>query len=178
MRFMAYIPLLLAAGCGSAGGDENKAAPKAAGLADGQWELATEVTAFRTVDQGQPAIDTPQGTRTTESVCVPAGAQAPASLFAGPGYDCRYDNYYARNGRVNVTLQCTREGLAGSIPMSVSGDFADGTLEYDRQIRTVLAGDGDVELTMRVTGRRTGECVPEAEAGNASNGNAGNGQAG
>ena len=169
MRFMAFIPLLLVAGCGGSPAEENKTAARAASLAEGQWELATEVTAFRTVDQGTPAIDTPQGTRATESVCVPAGSQAPAALFAGPGYDCRYDNYYVRNGRVNVTLQCTREGLAGSNPMSVSGDFADGTLEYDRQMRTVLAGDGDVELTMHVTGRRTGECVPEVEDGNQSN---------
>lgn len=172
MRFMALIPLALVAACGGGGAEENKAAPRAASLAAGQWELASEVTTFRTVDQGAPKIDTPVGTRATQSVCV-AGGRPPSALFAGEGYRCNFDNYYARNGRLNVTLQCAREGLSGSIAMSIDGNFEDGTLEFDRDIRTILASDGDVEIVEHVTGRRTGECTPEPEGDNQSNGQAG-----
>jgi hypothetical protein len=167
MRIMACIPLLVVvAACGEA--EQEVAAPKASSLTPGQWELASEVTAFRAVDQGEPKIDTPVGTRATELVCVGDG-QAPSALFSGEGYQCRTDNFYLRGGRINVTMQCTREGLSGSIPITVDGNFEAESLEYNREMRTVLATDGDVQITARVTGRRTGECPPEPEGDNQAN---------
>ena len=168
MRFLACIPLLVVvAACGGAA-EENVVAPKASSLTPGLWELTSEVTAFQAVDQGAPKIDTPVGTRTTELVCVAEG-QAPSTLFSGEGYQCRTDNFYLRGGRINVTMQCAREGLSGSIPMTVDGDFEAESLEYTRELRTVLATDGDVQITTRVTGRRTGECPPEPEGDNQTN---------
>ena len=173
MRWIACTALLVVAACGGGGGaEQNKAAAtKAASLAAGQWELTSEVTAFRTIDQGRPKIDTPVGTRATETVCVGAG-RPPSELFSGNGYDCRYDSYYGRNGRVNATMICSREGLVGAIPMTADGEFGADTLEYTRNAQTSFAGDGDVQLAARVTGRRTGECTPEAAGDNRSAGNA------
>jgi hypothetical protein len=161
--------LLLVAGCGDGAAEQNVAATKASSLTPGQWELTSEVTAFQTVDQGAPKIEAPVGTRATEQVCV-GGGRPPAALFAGEGYRCNFDNYYLRNGRINVTMQCAREDLSGTIPITVDGSFEAESLEYVRELRTVLATDGDVQITARVTGRRTGDCAPEAEGGNASNG--------
>jgi hypothetical protein len=169
MRFMACIPLLFVAACGDGAAEQNIAAPKASSLTPGQWELTSEVTAFQTVDQGAPKIDTPVGTRATELVCVGEG-RPPATLFAGEGYRCNVDNYYLRNGRINVTMQCAREELSGAVPITVAGSFEAESLEYVRELRTVLAGDGDVQVTAKVTGRRTGDCPPGAEGDNASNG--------
>ena len=174
MRWIACTALLVVAACGSGdgGAEQNKAgAAKAASLAAGQWELTSEVTAFNTVDQGRPKIDTPVGTRVTESVCVGAG-RPPSELFSGSGYDCRYDNYYGRNGRLNATMLCSLEDQAGHIPMTADGQFGADTLEYSRDTRTSFAGDGDVQITTRVTGRRTGDCPPEAAGDNRSAGNA------
>jgi hypothetical protein len=171
MRWIAIVPVLIAAACGGSG-EEKKTAAKAQSLAPGQWELTSEVTAFNKADQGPPAIDTPVGTRATESVCVTSGRPRTA-LFAGPGYQCRYDNYYARNGRLNVTMTCGREGLSGTIPMTADGTFEAESIEYTRDIRTSLAGDGDVQITARVTGRRTGECTPETAGDNESAGDEG-----
>lgn len=168
MRIIACIPLLaVAAACGGET-EQNVAGPKASRLTPGQWELTAEVIAFETVDQGEPRIDTPVGTRTTERICV-ADGRPPATLFAGEGYRCNFDNYYLRNGRINVTMQCAREDLSGSVPMTVDGAFEAESLEYERELRTVLATDGDVRIRSRVTGRRTGECPPEAEGDNQAN---------
>ena len=168
MRALALIPLLAAAACGGGGeAEKEEAKAKAATIAAGQWELTSEVTAFQNVDGGTPQIDAPVGTRTTETVCVGEG-RPPSELFSGEGYRCSYDNYYVRNGRLSVTLLCRREDLSGSIPMTTDGRFEEDTLEYSRDVRTALSGPGDVQITASVTGRRTGDCPPEAADGNQS----------
>jgi hypothetical protein len=167
MRFMVCIPLLVVAACGGAA-EENVVSPKASNLTPGQWELTSEVTTFQTVDEGAPKIDTPVGTRATELVCVAEG-RVPAALFSGEGYQCSTDNFYLRGGRINVTMQCAREGLSGSIPIAVDGNFEAESLEYTRDVRTVLSTDGDVQIVSRVTGRRIGECPPVTEGDNQTN---------
>jgi hypothetical protein len=167
MRGLAIVPLLLLAACGDAGGanQATNVQPAAAErIAPGQWALDSEVTMFAKADQGTPAIDMPQGTHASASVCVGAGDPPPA-LFAGDGYDCHSDSVYARNGRLAVTLTCTKEGLSGNILMSLSGDFTGDTIEYDRSVRTSLVTDGDVTFTQHVTGRRTGDCAGDAGGG-------------
>ncbi|MBX3561123.1 MAG: DUF3617 family protein [Sphingomonas sp.] len=163
MRAIACMfPLLFATACGGGEAEVNEAAPVATTIVAGQWELASEVTDFRSVDQGQPTIDTPVGTRSTGAACVGADTRPPTAFFAGEGYACEYGAYYVRNGRINVTLACTREGLSGSIPISAEGRITADGVEFTRTIRTVLVGDGDVEISANVTGRRTGDCAPEA----------------
>jgi len=164
MRGPALIAVSLLAACGAA--PENKAAPAAAAPAPapGQWELTAEVTRFAKSDQGTPRINTPVGTRTTENVCVGAGDRLASELFSGGGYRCTYPTYYVRNGRLNLTLNCRRDGLTGDIPMNVTGTFEANGIEYTRNLRTSLISDGDVEIDARVTGRRTGDCTPQAPA--------------
>ena len=171
MRILAVLPLLVVVACGGEA-EEKKSAAKAASLTAGQYELTSEVTAFTAVDQGEPAINTPVGTRATETVCVGQG-RPPTKLFAGEGYRCAYDNYYLRNGRLNVTLRCTREGLSGGTPMAIDGRFEAESFEYTRDLSTILAGDGDVRISSRVTGRRTGECAPDSEGDNQTGNQAG-----
>jgi hypothetical protein len=162
MRKLALIALLLAAGCGESE-PEQKKSTRLAALEPGQWELSSEVTSVDPQDNGEPAIDTPVGTRAAYSVCVGEG-EAPTELFSGEGDTCTYDNYYLRNGRVNLQLTCTREGLPGSLVMSVDGTFETGQLSYNRNVRTILTTDGDALINHRVTGRRTGDCTPGADA--------------
>ena len=169
MRTMAFIPLLCLAACGSGETQKNATAPAtASGIAAGQWELTTEVTAFRAADAGPPKINTPVGTRATESVCVD-GDRPPAAFFVGGGYTCGADGtYYVRNGRLNVTSACSRDGFDGSVETMADGTFTADTAEFSREARTLLSGDGDVEVTTRVTGRRTGDCAPGGNGGDNS----------
>lgn len=165
MRAIYFMPLLFAAACGSGGeAEKNEARPKAANLAAGLWELTSEVTALESLDQGRARIDTPVGTRTTASVCVGSG-RPPSAFFAGEGYRCSYDNYYVRNGRLNVTMRCSREGLSGSVSMLADGRFEADSLEYERELSTALSSDGDVRIASRVTGRRTGDCPADGDQG-------------
>jgi hypothetical protein len=168
MRALALIPFVLVAGCGETPA-ENKAEAVPAAFAPGQWELAAEVTGFRRADQGSPKIDTPVGTRTTASLCVGADRQIQTAFFAGEGYRCTYGTYYVRNGRVNLTLGCTREGLPGNITMAAEGTYQADSVEFRRNMRTILVSDGDVEIDSRVTGRRTGDCTPAADDGEGPN---------
>lgn len=161
MRALALLPLLFVASCGD-GAAENKAAPAVAAPSPGQWELTSQVTRFRKADQGAARIDTPVGTRATQSLCVAAGGRLPTEMFSGDGFACGYGNYYVRNGRANVTLNCRREGLTGEIPMTVDGTFGADSIALHRNLRTVLTSDGDVEIDADVTGRRTGACTPAA----------------
>lgn len=168
MRKIVALPLLFAAACGSTPAEKNEAAPAAAAsIAAGQWELTSEVTSFRTVDQGAPKINTPVGTRATQSICV-SGDRPSDDFFAGDDLTCTDGAYYARNGRLNVTLSCTRQGLDGQIGIGADGNFTADSVTFTRNTRTVLASDGDVEIDTRVTGRRTGDCAPAAEGDNAA----------
>lgn len=166
MRILGVMPLLLVAACGGGGTEKNEAAATAAPPATGQWELATEVTAFRAADEGRPKINATVGTRATENVCVGEGERLPTLFLSGEGYECSYGTYYARNGRLNATLDCRREGLDGPIAILAEGSSQGETIEFTRSVRSALATDGDVEISMRVTGRRTGDCTAAAETGN------------
>jgi hypothetical protein len=161
MRALALLPLLFVASCGGSAA-ENKAAPVVAAPSPGQWELTSLVTRFRKADQGRSSIDTPVGTRATQSLCVAAGGQLPTEMFSGDGFTCGYTTYYVRNGRASVAVNCHRAGLTGDIPMTVEGNFEADSITLHRNLRTALPTDGDVEIDADVTGRRTGACTPAA----------------
>jgi hypothetical protein len=166
MRLLIVIPLLLVASCGGEAPPEEKKSARLAAMEAGQFELASEVTSLSNVDQGASAINTPVGTKANMSICLSGSGRAPTELFSGEGYECSYNNYYARNGRINALLNCTRSGLQGDIAMTVDGTFEAGQIRFNRNIRTILAGDGDVLINERVTGRRTGDCAAEVTEGN------------
>src|ERR1043166_8862344 len=168
MRALALIGLLALASCGDDSA-ENKAAAVAATLSPGQWELSSQVTRFTKTDQGAPRINTPVGTRATQSLCIAPGDRLPTALFSGDEYSCTYDNYYVRNGIANATLTCQRQGLSGSILMTVSGSFGADNVRLHRSLRSILTTDGDVLIEADVTGRRTGAAWPPAPAGGAQN---------
>lgn len=163
---LAFAAVSALAACG--GGEEKKAKGRADALQPGQYEVTSEVTAFRAADQGKPRIDTPQGTRATRSVCVTNGAALPPELFADEGMTCRPPaGSFVRGGTINMSLNCQRPGLAGEIAYSVSGTFEAESFEVQRQLSTALAGDGDVVIGSTARGRRTGECAAAAP-GNAA----------
>lgn len=164
--YLCVIPLVAVAACGGAG-DENKAKGKAERLQPGQYEVTAEVTNFKAADKGTPKIETKQGTSTTRSVCVPEGATPPAELFIDEGFSCRSGgDLRVRNGSINANLDCTGTGLSGQVGYAVSGTFTADSFEAERQLKTRLSTDGDVEIASNIRGRRTGECsaAPAAAA--------------
>lgn len=173
MRALVMLPLLILAACseGGDGGQSAKAKAEAAKtlkLAAGQWETTAEVIKLTKQDNGEPAIKTPEGTKTTASHCVAEadGKKPQPVLLAGEDYDCEYGNFYMSSGTLNAQLNCRREGLAGEVRMTVDGSYTADTLEANQSISTFLSGNGDVNIQIKLTGRRTGPtCAPtEGEA--------------
>ena len=153
--------MLALAACGG-GSANNEAAPAASQrISPGQWELTSEVTAFQALDQGPPKIQATVGAHATQNVCVGAGPP-PTALFSGEDYQCRTDNYYVHGGILNVTMLCRRETPLGSAMMTAVGTFENSSLAFDRDLTTTFGTGGDVRITTHVTGRRTGDCTPDA----------------
>ena len=87
----------------------------------------------------------------------------PAMLLAGaPEYSCKYGNHYMSSGTLNSDLNCTREGLRGQVLVGVDGSYTAETIELNQSLSTALSGTGDVRISAKITGRRTGECTAAA----------------
>ena len=170
MKRMAGLAVLaILAGCGGAEQQNKAAAVEIGSIAPGQYEVTREVTAFRAMDRAPtPQINTPAGTRSTESICVAAGNEPNGELFAGSGSRCTYENHYLRRGRLNSSLVCRRDGLNGELRMTAYGTVAAEGFDVHVDTTTYLSGDGDAAFTTRTVGRRTGDCQPAAQPGNGS----------
>src|SRR3954453_17411293 len=125
MRILIIVPLCLAAACSGGGGEANQADEAAETMQAGQWEVASEVTAFRSTDKATPALKAAVGDKATAPACIEAGKEdkPPAEMFAGAGYECHYKDQYMREGRINVSLDCERDALEGHILMTVEGTY-------------------------------------------------------
>ena len=160
--------LCLLAAC--SGGGEEKAAEAADALQAGQWEIASEVSDFRSTDKGTPALKAAAGDKTVAQACIEAGKEdePPAAMFAGVGYECEYKDRYISGGRLNLSLECDREALEGKVMVSVQGTYKADSFEGTATATSFLPGDGDFVMNSKVSGRRTG---PTCAAG-ATNGGA------
>lgn len=172
MRALITISLALAvAGC-SEEAKKEKAEEAAAEMGPGQWEVASEIASITPTDKGEPKFTGKAGDKATVSVCVGPGAKGkpPVRLFTGDNDACTYQNSYIRNGRINASLECTREGMSGTIMRGVEGKFKSDSFDATVTTTTMLISEGDVRIAAKIEGKRTGDCVPEAateaEAGN------------
>jgi Protein of unknown function (DUF3617) len=166
MRGLIVIPLCLAAAC-SGGGEEKKAAEAADAMQAGQWEISSEVSAFRSADKATPALKAAAGDKASGPACIEAGKEAepPAEMFAGAGYECNYKDRYISGGRINVSLECEREAIEGKIMVSVQGTYKGDSFEGTTTATSFLPGDGDFVMNSKINGRRTGPAcaAPAAE---------------
>ena len=165
MRRVIIVPLFLAAAC-SGGGEEKKAEEAAATMQAGQWEVSSEVTAFRSTDKATPALKAAVGDKSTAPACIEAGKEGkpPAEIFAGAGYECDYKDSYIRSGRVTATLECERDALEGKIFMTIEGSYKGDSFEGTSSATSYLSGEGDFAMNSKISGRRTGPtCAAPAE---------------
>jgi hypothetical protein len=168
MRNLLLMPLCLVAACSGGeggGGEEKKAEAQAATIEAGQWETSFEVTEHRSADQTEPALKAAVGDRETGALCVAEADKAtpPPELFAGPGYACKYKNSYVRNGRINASLDCTREGIVGQLMLSIDGSYTGTSFEGNVQTTTYLPGRGDFASMRKISGRKIGASCAAAE---------------
>ncbi len=161
MLTLALVPTLAACG----GEEPANTTQQAASLTPGQWEVAAETVSTEITEAGgEPVIATKAGERTVAQVCVGTDARVPAALFANAGDQCEFADYWVRNGRINNTVRCTREGPEGTISHIAQGTFQAESFEATRATTTAMAGPGDVRIESRLTGRRTGACPAQPAA--------------
>ena len=166
MRGLIIAPLCLAAACSGGGGEEKKAEEAAAAMQAGQWEIGSEVTAFRSTDKATPALKAAVGDKATTAACIEAGKEAkpPAEIFAGAGYECDYKDSYIRSGRITATLDCERDALEGRIFMTIEGSYKGDSFEARSTANSYLSGEGDFAMNSKISGRRTGPtCAAPAD---------------
>ena len=162
---LACLALPLAA----CGGDQpgNAAAPVAAPekLPAGEYEVQARVTSIRSTDGKTPLVRLKEGDVLTSRGCVDdKGTPAPA-LFAAEGDQCRAGDGYFSGGRINMTLDCTRKGVAGKIMVNVDGRTSVDGLTGRATTTSFIDGPGDYELRAELTGKRTGACSAGPPAG-------------
>jgi hypothetical protein len=166
MRCLIIVPLCLAAACSEGGTGEKAEEAAAATMQAGQWEISSEVTAFRSTDKATPALKAAVGDKSTTPVCIEAGKEAkpPAEIFAGAGYECDYKDSYIRSGRITASLDCERDALEGKIYMAIEGTYKGDSFEGTSTSTSYLSGEGDFAMSSKISGRRTGPtCAAPAE---------------
>jgi hypothetical protein len=158
MRNLTILSVCLLAACGGAGGEKKAEQAQAATVEAGQWETSFEVTAMRSTDKTTTALKAAVGDKESGAACIPAGSEAspPGALFAGPGYACATQSSYIRNGRINMSLKCSRPGISGDIMQTVQASYTGTTVEGTVDTLTYLPGPGDFAMARKFTGRKTG----------------------
>ncbi|HEY0013490.1 MAG TPA: DUF3617 family protein [Allosphingosinicella sp.] len=171
MGLASFAAIAALAGCG---GEEKAKAPAAQAreMSAGQWQSSLEVTNFRQTDQApQPLLNMPVGTRSQGAGCIAEGEtrRPPPQLFVGPDFkNCVWgENFYMGRGSINGPMTCQRDGV-GEVEVTVVATFTADRYEGRVDMLTRLAAEGDVILSARAQGSRTGpQCAPEGgEAGN------------
>jgi len=163
MVVIGGVALLLGA-CGSDEPAQNTATAVPAKLTPGQYEVQLTVTGFRSTDGNTPVVKAKPGDVITSQGCVGADGTPAPELFAAKGDVCTPQNPYIRNGRMNLSLNCTRKGTPGRIMAEVNGSFTADALTGTASTTSFIQGPGDYELKADVKGRRVGECTTAPKA--------------
>lgn len=162
--WVAAAGLLALAACGS--GENDKAAKLDAAAAQnirlqpGQWELIQETVRVSAPGMPPGAAEMMRMPPVIVRTCIgPAEAEKPgADLFSGnKDPDCKTEGFSAKAGRVAGTMTC-RSGAETTVT-KLDGDFSADRFEVGLAVRTEGGGTEAMDIQMRSSGRRTGECT-------------------
>ena len=167
--FAAGAAILLLGGCSNE--QAPAAAPEEAAAAEtlsgGEYEVATRVEDLRSTDHTTPltkaklmaATDAP----TVHRACVASDGTIAPEMFTEAGDSCKVNNSYARNGKINLQLGCTRSGAPGQVMHSVDGDFDANSFTATVNTGTYFTASGDYAMRRKLTAKRVGNCAPAGE---------------
>lgn len=156
----------LLAGCSEDEPAETGSEQVPAALNPGEYEVTTSVESLRSTDRTEPATKAKaDGKAYTHRACIASDGTVEPMMFGEAGDECRIDNAYARNGRLTLSLSCSRPDAPGTVAQSVSGTFAADGFETTVRTATYLTGAGDYAMVRKMTGKRVGECAPKDDKG-------------
>jgi hypothetical protein len=162
---LACLVLPLAACGGDQSGSAAAPAAAPAKLPAGEYEVQAKVTSIRSTDGKTPLARHKVGDVLTGRGCVDDKGAPEPELFAAAGDQCRANDGYFSGGRINMTLDCTRKGVAGRIMVNVDGRTSLDGLTGTATTTSFIDGPGDYELRAELTGKRTGACSAGPPAG-------------
>jgi hypothetical protein len=165
MRKLALASLAVLAAC-SEGGDpaeKKESAQAALKMQPGQWETTVEVTEMTMANKSMPSMK--GGQKTTVSSCVTAEqVEKPgASVFGASKGDCKYSNFYMRNGRINAAMTCRQAGMPGTVSSSINGTYSADSFESEVSTTSYMGTAGDFKMMAKVTGKRVAATCTEPE---------------
>jgi hypothetical protein len=154
---IAVAAALALSACGG-GGEAPKAEDKAPEkMADGLYEVTSEVIDLSSTDKTTPATKLKKGDTQVVKACVANGKPAP-DMFAEAGDKCETKNDYVRYGRLSAQLSCKRGSLSGEVMPAMMGSYTADGFEGDISTLTYFVKDGDYRMLRKVTGKRIGDC--------------------
>ena len=165
MRILAIVAIGLVAACSSEAPPADAPAETAAALKPGEYEVSGKIETLRSTDGGTPATKSKLGDPPVLArACVAADGTMEPMMFGEAGDECKTENAYARNGRLNLQLSCTREGAPGQVMQTINGSFTSEGFIAEATTGTYFTGSGDYSMKRTLAGKRVGECPPAAAA--------------
>jgi hypothetical protein len=164
MRILAIVTMGLLAACSSEAPPTEAPAETAKALTSGEYEVSGKIETLRSTDGTTPATKAKLGDPPVLArACVAADGTMEPMMFGEPGDKCKAENAYARNGRLNLQLSCTREGAPGQVMQTINGSFTSESFVAEVTTGTYFSGSGDYSMKRTLAGKRVGEC-PAASA--------------
>ena len=164
MGLAATTAVALLGGCG-----EEARAPvateKAKALSAGEYEISSEIATLASADKSTPATSAKVGDKAVTRACVAADGALDPAMFVDAGDKCSAQSSYVRSGRMSIQYSCDRPGR-GKVYPAADGSFTADGFEAVVTVGTSFSGDGDYNLTRKLTAKRVGDCPAEgAKAG-------------
>ncbi|HYE26635.1 MAG TPA: DUF3617 domain-containing protein [Allosphingosinicella sp.] len=162
---MPSIAMLVLTACGSPKGPAADVSMQA-----GEWETRTEIV--KVDAEGLPPgmaekmAASMKSAGTTMRLCMTEeeARQPRGTLFTGTDTpDCKSEDFSWAGGRMKGKTTCV-SGASGRTVMTMDGHY--GAQDLDMTIRSEIdAGGRSIEMVMRLSGRRIGECSAATKKG-------------
>src|SRR5688572_22291352 len=160
MRIMALVAIGLLAACSSEAPPAEAPAETAIALTPGEYEVSGKIEMLRSTDGATPLTKAKLGDPPVLArACVAADGTMEPMMFAEAGDECKAENAYARKGRLNLQLSCTREGAPGQVMQTINGSFTSEGFVAEATTGTYFTGTGDYSMKRTLAGKRVGDCA-------------------
>jgi hypothetical protein len=160
MRIFAIVAMGLLAACSSEAPPAEAPAESAKALTPGEYEVSGKIEMLRSTDGATPATKAKLGDPPVLArACVAADGTMEPMMFGEAGDECKAENAYARNGRLNLQLSCTRDGAPGQVLQTINGSFTSESFVAEATTGTYFTGTGDYSMKRTLAGKRVGNCA-------------------
>ncbi|MBA3577926.1 MAG: DUF3617 family protein [Sphingomonas sp.] len=163
LKIAAMTALAALAACSDDAPKQQNQAQTSNVMTPGLYEAGWTVSEVRSTDKTDPATKLTVGTSGDSKGCVD-GPAIDLALFAEGEDQCKQTSSYVRGGRINLQMQCKRDGEDGPVMQTVTGTSTGDSFEAEVSTSTYLTGFGDYSMVRTVTGKRVGACEPESPA--------------